>query len=105
LLEKRDIIDPGVNFSPDFEALYFVYPATPLKDGLGRILLPRREEEPEIVQSATPNEIESRKIITPVSSKRSDRATSSTGIGTPSTTSTDTGREREISQKLEHLEV
>jgi hypothetical protein len=60
---------------------------------MGRILSPRREEEPEIVRSATPDEIKSRKIITPVSRKRSDRATSSTGIGTPSTTSTDTGRE------------
>jgi len=98
-LEKRDIIDRGVNLSPDFEALYFVYPSTLLKDSMGRI------EEPEIVRSATSDEIESRKILTPVSRKRSDRATSSTGIGTPSTTSTDTGREREISQKLEHLEV
>jgi hypothetical protein len=104
-LEKGEIIDPGVNLSPDFETLYFVYPATPLKDSQGRILSPRREEEPEIVRPATSDEIESRKIITPRSRKRSDRAISSTGIGTPSTTSTDTEREREISQNLENLDV
>jgi hypothetical protein len=104
-LEKRDIIDPSVNLSPDFEALYFVYPPTPLKDSMGRILSPKTVEEPEIARSATSDEMKSRKILTPVSRKRSDRATSPTSIGTPSTTSTDTGREREISQKLEHLEV
>ncbi len=105
-LEKKDSIDPDVHLSPDFETLYFVSPATPLKDSLGRILSPRRREEPEIARSATSDEIESRKIITPVSRKRFDRATSSsTAIGTPSTSSTDTGRECEISQKLEHLEV